>query len=226
MCGRYTLKTDAKVIQDELGLEETPALTARYNIAPTQGAPIVTAMAPRALTVAQWGLIPHWATDPRIGARHINARSEGLDEKKAFKEAFSRRRCLVLADGFYEWTHAGKVSQPFYIHQASDRPFTLAGLWELWHSPAGLDVVSFTIVTTSADPFMSKLHDRMPVFLDRAARAVWLAPDSTPAALKALMHPGSPEPLEAFEVEPRVNSAAVDDVRCLEPARQVQLSLL
>jgi putative SOS response-associated peptidase YedK len=226
MCGRYTLKTDAKVIQDELGLEESPPVTARYNIAPTQGAPIVTAMAPRVLTVAQWGLIPFWATDPRIASRHINARSESLDEKKAFKEAFERRRCLVIADGFYEWTHAGKTSQPFYIHLASGRPFTLAGLWEKWRSPAGLDVVSFTILTTRADAFMSKLHDRMPVFLSPKERATWLSPDAPKEALKALFEPHTPEALEAFEVEPRVNSVAVDDVRCLEPARQVQLSLL
>jgi putative SOS response-associated peptidase YedK len=226
MCGRYTLKTDAAVIQDELGLDEPPAVTARYNIAPTQGAPIVTAMAPHALTVAQWGLIPHWATDPRIGGRHINARSESVDDKRAFKEAFERRRCLVVADGFYEWTHAGKVTQPFYIHLESGRPFTLAGLWERWHSPAGLDVLSFTIISTRADAFMSKLHTRMPVFLGREARAKWLAPETDAAALKALMEPGTPEPLKAFEVEPRVNSASVDDVRCLEPARQVQLSLL
>ncbi|MBK7861578.1 MAG: SOS response-associated peptidase [Archangiaceae bacterium] len=224
MCGRYTLKTDAKQIQAELGLDELPSLAPRYNIAPTQAAPIVTA--PGKLTLAQWGLIPHWAPDATIAGRLINARADSLEEKPAFREAFKRRRCLVVADGFYEWQHHGKVSQPFFIHQASDRPFTLAGLYELWHAPNGLEVTSFTIVTTAADPFMSKLHDRMPVFVAPEQRARWLAATEDVAALKPLLAPGSPEPLAAYEVERHVNSVAFDDARCLEPAKQVQLSLL
>lgn len=224
MCGRYTLKTDAKQIQAELGLDEAPVLAARYNIAPTQGAPIM--IEPGKLTIAQWGLIPHWAPDATIAGRLINARSDSLAEKPAFREAFKRRRCLVIADGFYEWQHTGKVSQPFYIHYASGKPFTLAGLWETWHAPNGLDITSFTIVTTAADTFMSRLHDRMPVFLSREHRAQWLAPTDDPSTLKALLEPGTPEPLDAFEIERHVNSVAVDDARCLEPAKQVQLSLL
>jgi putative SOS response-associated peptidase YedK len=226
MCGRYTLKTDPRVIQDELGLEETPVLAARYNIAPTQAAPIVTSVEPRVITLAQWGLIPHWAPDASMGGRLINARSDTLSQKPTFREAFARRRCLVIADGFYEWQHAGKVSQPFFIALKSNRPFALAGLWETWHSPAGMDVVSFTIVTTHADAFMSKLHDRMPVFLSSDARAKWLAPTTDVAVLKGLLAQGTPEPLVAYEVEPYVNGVTVDDPRCLEPAKQVQLSLL
>jgi putative SOS response-associated peptidase YedK len=224
MCGRYTLKTDAKAIQAELGLDELPLLAPRYNIAPTQAAPIVKE--PGKLVVAQWGLIPHWAPDATIAGRLINARGDTLEEKPAFREAFKRRRCLVIADGFYEWQHHGKVSQPFFIHLASGRPFTLAGLWETWHAPNGTDVVSFSIVTTAADTFMSRLHDRMPVFLPPEARTKWLQPTEDLASLKALLVPGTPEPLAAFEVERHVNSVAVDDARCLEPAKQVQLSLL
>ncbi len=226
MCGRYTLKTNPRTIQDELGLDELPVLAARYNIAPTQAAPIVTSAEPRKATLAQWGLIPHWAPDASMGGRLINARADSLAEKPTFREAFTRRRCLVIADGFYEWQHAGKVSQPFFIHLTSNRPFALAGLWETWHSPAGMDVVSFTIITTQADGFMSKLHDRMPVFLDSEARVKWLAPTSDSATLKGLLAPGTPEPLVAYEVEPYVNGVTIDDARCLEPARQVQLSLL
>ena len=178
------------------------------------------------LTVAQWGLIPHWASDATIAGRLINARAESLEEKPAFREAFRRRRCLVVADGFYEWQHVGKTSQPFHIALSSGKPFTLAGLWEIWHAPNGLQVVSFTIITAAADSFMSRLHDRMPVFLSSQARAQWLAANDDVEALHALLKPGTPEPLKAYEVEPHVNSAAVDDARCLEPARQVQLSLL
>jgi putative SOS response-associated peptidase YedK len=226
MCGRYTLKTDAKQIQAELGLEELPLLQPRYNVAPTQGAPIVTAAAPRKLTVAQWGLIPHWSHDATGAAKMINARSESVAEKPAFKEAFRRRRCLVVADGFYEWKRAGKVSQPFHIHLESQRPFTFAGLWELWHAPSGLDVVSFTILTRPAQGFMATLHDRMPVFLSRADRALWLSPTEDPAELKGLLQSKPPEALVGDEVDTRVNSAQVDDERCLAPAKQVQLSLL
>src|SRR4051812_36365517 len=114
MCGRYTLKTDPKQIQAELGLDEVPVLAPRYNIAPTQGAPIVTQ--PGKLTIATWGLIPHWAPDATIAGRLINARADSIDTKPAFREAFKRRRCLVLGDGFYEWQHHGKTSQPFFIH--------------------------------------------------------------------------------------------------------------
>ena len=224
MCGRYTLKTDARQIQAELGLDETPALQPRYNIAPTQAAPIV--VEPGKLTLAQWGLIPHWAPDATIAGRLINARADTLEEKPAFREAFKRRRCLVVADGFYEWQHAGKVSQPFFIHLQSGRPFTFAGLWETWRAPNGLDVVSFTVVTTRANELMSRLHDRMPVFLSPEQRVKWLAPTEDLAALESLLEPVTPEPLAAFEVERHVNSVAVDDARCLEPAKQVQLSLL
>lgn len=224
MCGRYTLKTDPKQVQAELGLDETPVLAARYNIAPTQAAPIVKE--PGKLSVAQWGLIPHWAPDATIAGRLINARADTLEDKPAFREAFKRRRCLVVADGFYEWQHHGKVSQPFFIHLQSGRPFTLAGLWETWHAPNGLDVVSFTIITTRANELMSRLHDRMPVFIAPERRAQWLAPTEDLTGLKALLEPGTPEPLAAFEVERHVNSVAIDDARCLEPAKQVQLSLL
>ena len=226
MCGRYTLKTDPKIVQAELGLEETPLLEARYNIAPTQAAPIVTSADPKKVTVAMWGLIPHWAPDASIASKLINARADTLADKPAFREAFKKRRCLVIADGFYEWQHAGKTSQPFHISYTSHRPFTLAGLYENWHSPSGIDVVSFTIVTTAADGFMSKLHDRMPVFLAPEARAKWLSANEDVESLGPLLQPGTPEPLTAYEVDRHVNKATVDDARCIEPAKTVQLSLL
>jgi putative SOS response-associated peptidase YedK len=223
MCGRYTLKTDAKQIQAELGLGEVPALAPRYNIAPTQAAPVV--IEPGTLTLAQWGLIPHWAPDATIAGKLINARSDTLETKPAFREAFKRRRCLVVADGFYEWQRQGRASQPFFIHLASNRPFTFAGLYETWHAPNGMSIVSFTVVTTRADAFMARLHDRMPVFLPPQARARWLEPTEDLASLKPLLEPGTSEPLDAYPVERHVNSVAVDDARCLEPAKQVQLSL-
>ena len=169
MCGRYTLRSTGVELQNELGLDEPPMLSARYNIAPTQAALVVTDAAPRTVTVAQWGLIPHWAKDPSIAHRLLNARSEGIQTSRAFKGALEQRRCLVVADGFYEWKHHGKTRTPSFITLQSGRPFTFAGLWETFSAPGGADVTSFTIITTEANQFMSTLHERMPVILGREA---------------------------------------------------------
>jgi putative SOS response-associated peptidase YedK len=224
MCGRYLLKTNPLELQAEFELAEPPVVEARYNLAPTQAAPIITAAEPRHLTTARWGLIPRWTKDLASVAHTINARAETIEEKGVYKEAFAQRRCLVPADGFYEWRHHGKTATPLCITLASHRPFSFAGLWETWRNPAGLEVTSFTIVTTSANPFMSGIHLRMPVLIARDQRHRWLT--GTPAEAKALLHPWEGEALEAYEVSPLVNQVGVDDPRCLEPAKTVQLSLL
>lgn len=227
MCGRYTLKTSARMLEKELDLDESPQLEARYNIAPTQAAPIVTDTAPRKLTIARWGLLPFWAKDPKLAAKMINARSETLLEKPAFKEALEKRRCLVPCDGFYEWRRHGRQHTPMFIELPSHGVLTMAGLWSSWRSPEGLDVLTFTICTTRANEFMAPLHDRMPVFLDREARARWLSgPTKDTEALLELLKPWHGAPMTAIEVSPRVNSVELDDPSCIEPAKTVQLSLL
>jgi len=175
MCGRFTLRTPTPVLIEQFGLGEIPELPPRYNIAPTQSVAAVrhNAAADRELVPLRWGLIPRWAKDPAVGNRMINARSETVAEKPSFRSAFRRRRCLIPADGFYEWRKIGGRKQPYYIHMADQQPFAFAGLWEHWESGAE-QIESCTILTTEANALMSGLHDRMPVILAPGDFDTWL----------------------------------------------------
>lgn len=227
MCGRYVLKASALELQKTFHLDEVPQLTARYNIAPLQAAPVILDAAPRKLTVAQWGLLPRWAKDPRLAHQLINARAETLKEKPAFKELLGDHRCLVPCDGFYEWRHEGPRRVPHFIHDAGDQVLAMAGLWNRWRSPDGLDVDTFTIITTQATGQLQSLHERMPVFLDAEGRERWLSGATTDLpALEALLRPWHGAALAIDEVGAHVNSVAVDDERCLAPPTTVQLRLL
>ncbi len=227
MCGRYVLKASALDLQREFRLGEVPALAARFNIAPMQAAPIIVDAAPRKLTIAQWGLIPRWAKSSKIAHQFINARAETLNTKGAFKELLTSHRCLIPADGFFEWRHEGRSRLPHFIHRPDGHLLAMAGLWTRWHSPDGLDLDTFVIITTGANAQLRGLHDRMPVFLDEEGRQRWLSgPTQDLAALEALLKPWHASPLEVTEVSLRVNSVQVDDARCLEPPAIHQLRLL
>ncbi len=218
MCGRYSLTTPVEGMQRAFAFSETPNLAPRYNIAPTQSAPVVRLAADgaRVLALLCWGLVPSWAKDPAIGNRMINARAETLGEKPAFRAAFRARRCLVPADGFYEWRKVGALKQPYRVALADGGPFAFAGLWEHW-APKGADAVeSFAIVTTAADELLKPIHDRMPVILDPAAYEPWLR-GPVEAAAAALERPLSAA-LRAFPVSKRVNNPRNDDAGCLAPA--------
>lgn len=223
MCGRYTLKTTSIVLKQQLGLEEVPAVEARYNLAPMQAAPILLDASPKKLTIAQWGLLPFWAKDARLASKLINARAETLEEKPAFRQLLKTHRCLVPCDGFYEWTKHGAQHTPHYIHRPDDAVLTMAGLYSLWKSPDGLEVLTFTIITTSANSMMKSLHDRMPVFLDAGARETWLSKTETSVASLLVPWAGT---LVEHQVAPHVNSVGFDDPTCIEPAKVMQLSLL
>jgi len=226
MCGRYTLKSSAVELQREFNLETTPVLEARYNIAPTQAAPVILDKAPRELTLARWGLLPFWAKDAKEAHKMINARSETLTQKKAFAEALEHRRCLVPCDGFFEWKKDPTRRTPFYIASSAGHPLAMAGLYSTWRSPDGVDVLTYTIVTTRANEEVRGVHDRMPAFLDGDERARWLSgPTKDTEALLQLLHPWRGK-LALTEVSPHVNSVAADDPECIEPAKAVQLSLL
>jgi putative SOS response-associated peptidase YedK len=222
MCARYSLKANPLELQAELELADAPLFSARFNVAPTQGAPMITAAAPHALTIARWGLIPSWAKELKRITNTFNARAETIREKGVFKDAFAHRRCLIPVDGFYEWRKAGKLRQPLHITLPSHRPFTFAGIWDTWKSQEGVELVSFSIVTTEANAFMRGIHDRMPVLISKEHRRAWLTDD---VHAKDLLMPWSGE-LTALEVSQAVNKVAIDDPRCLEPAKTVQLSLL
>ena len=223
MCGRYVLTTPGEVLAELFEVPQPVELAARYNIAPTQAVPIVRTAegGGRELVFAAWGLIPHWAKERAIGNRLINARAESLAEKPAFRSAFKHRRCLIPADGFYEWKTEAAGKQPYFLHLAGGGPFAFAGLWERWTDPATHEPLdSCTIVTTAPNALAATVHDRMPAILPRERHALWLDPATfDPVALGALLAPIPADAMAAFPVSKRVNSPANEDPRCIEPLR-------
>lgn len=213
--------TPPEEVARHFGLEETPALSPRYNVAPGQEVAVVRAEAgsgPPVLVRARWGLVPHWARDPGIGARLINARSETVGEKPAFREAFLRRRCLVPADAFFEWS--ATTRQPFRIHLRDAALFAFAGLWENWGGgdERGAVLETCTLLTTRANAELRALHDRMPVILSPGSYGTWLDPAlSDPARLVPLLRPRRDGELDLHPVSRRVNSPAHDDPACVAP---------
>jgi len=223
MCGRFTLAASPTALASLFDLDAAllPPLAPRYNIAPTQAVAVVRA-APgdgrREMVLLRWGLIPSWAKDPSVGSKMINARSETITERPAFRVAFRRRRCLVPADGFYEWRREDGKKQPYHITLADHRPFAVAGLWERWKAPTGDVVESCTLLTTDANDLVRPLHDRMPVILAPADYALWLDPDVTdPILPEQLLHPFPPAAMALRPVSTRVNSVRNDDPGCIAP---------
>jgi putative SOS response-associated peptidase YedK len=220
MCGRFTLTSSARRLQERFALAAAPEEAApRYNIAPSQPVLVIPNRHTRVLRPARWGLIPHFATDPRIGHRQINARAESLAARPAFRAAFARQRCLIPSDGFYEWRRGGRARTPFHIRARDGAPLAFAGLWDVWRPPVGEAIASCTIITTGANDLLAPIHDRMPVILPPEAWDAWLDPrECAPGELKPLLVPCPDEWLEAYEVSSLVNSPANEDPACIEPA--------
>ena len=240
MCGRFTLTKEMREIAARFGVnyprgyagtgtidspansidptKPSPGLIPRYNIAPTQSVIVVNDTGERQLVPMRWGLIPSWAKDESIGNRLINARAETLAEKPAFRAALKKRRCLIPADGFYEWQKQGKLKQPVRIVLKSREPFAFAGLWEHWTSPAGEEVLSCTIVTTEANGLLKEVHDRMPVILTPESEAIWLDTQIDDLTkLLALLKPYPSDLMEHYPVSRAVNSPANDTQDCIVP---------
>lgn len=218
MCGRFTLTTPASALALAFGLEAPEAITPRYNIAPTQVVAIIrAASSARRLTQARWGLIPSWAKDAAIGARLINARAETVAEKPSFRRALRAQRCLIPADGFFEWSTEGRTKQPYLIRLAGAPAFGFAGLWESWRPPdGGAAVESCTIVTTEAHPTLRRLHDRMPVILPPESHGPWLDPDRhDPEEFRRWLVPCTWAELTVQPVSRLVNDARRDGPECL-----------
>ena len=222
MCGRYTLKTPIDVVAEHFGLDEHPSsLTPSYNVAPTQEvAAVLEEDEKRKLETFRWGLIPSWAKDPAIGNKTINARAETVPEKPSFRSAFKRRRCLIVADGFYEWKKAdGGAKQPYHIRMEDSSPFAFAGLWETWDGDGVEEVRSCSIVTTDANDLMREIHHSMPVILPPENYAAWLDPGfDDREALKSLLKPSPSEEMEAYPVSRRVNRPTNNEPGVVEPA--------
>jgi putative SOS response-associated peptidase YedK len=228
MCGRFTLRTQAAALVDQFGLplfenagNPTPP---RYNIAPTQPALAVRTAVDsgrREPVMLRWGLIPSWSKDPAIGNRMINARAETVAEKPSFRRAFRSRRCLIPADGYYEWQKTGGAKQPYFFHRPGDLPFAFAGLWEAWTDKAaagGEPIESFTIITTEPNDMAAAIHNRMPAILEESAYDLWLDTEVQDAdRLYSLLKPVDDDFLIADPVSTFVNKPTNDGPQCIEP---------
>jgi putative SOS response-associated peptidase YedK len=219
MCGRFTLIQTAEAIQDTFDIGNAPDLQPRYNIAPTQEVVTVLHDTDNDLRVAKllrWGLIPSWSKDPSIATKLINARSETVAEKPSFRSAFKKRRCLIVADGFYEWLRTEGKKQPFRFQLQDKQPFGFAGLWEQWQSPSGEEIHTCTILTTAANELMAPIHDRMPVILKPEDYDLWLDPQAQdPKMLQPLLQPFSTEAMTAYPVSTIVNSPKNNTPECV-----------
>lgn len=219
MCGRYSLTTPVEALRRLFGFEgPAPNLQPRWNIAPTQSAPVIRlgGGGGREIKMLSWGLVPYWAEDAKLQSHMINARGETVAEKPAFKQAFRQRRCLVPADGFYEWQTLGpKTKQPLLFKTADGAPFAFAGLWERWVPPQGEVLETFTIVNTAANEMMAQFHDRVPIVLSPADYAAWLDPAVN---ARALIKAPPSDWLTFRRVSTYVNSVKHDDPGCQEPA--------
>jgi putative SOS response-associated peptidase YedK len=221
MCGRIILTHKPKAIggyQPEIQFESWPG--PRYNITPTETVATLLNDGSSVVRYSKWGLIPTWAKDPSIGSRMINARAESLDEKPAFKKPFQKQRCIILADGYYEW----KNKQPWLIRLKSHDLFALAGLWDTWNSHDGQIITSSTIITTEPNDLVSAVNNRMPVILPAESLPFWLSSDSVSVNdLKALLRPFPSDDLEMFSVSSLVNKAGVDKPECILPVDPMSL---
>jgi putative SOS response-associated peptidase YedK len=220
MCGRFTLRLTPGELQQVFDLFREPETVPRYNIAPTQSVPVIRRTGEgNELSMMRWGLIPSWAKDVKIGASLINARSETAATKPAFRSAFKRRRCLIPADGFYEWKPqpGQKTKQPYLIGLKSGEPFAFAGLWEIWKSPEGNSIESCTILTTEANSLLREMHDRMPVILNRKDHEVWIDSEIPSESLTSLLTPYPTETMQAAAVSTLVNNARNEKPECATP---------
>jgi putative SOS response-associated peptidase YedK len=220
MCGRYLITSAPEAFRRLFGYPEQPNFPPRYNVAPTQPIPIVRVVeGRRQFALVRWGLIPPWVEDPRRFSLLINARADSVNDKPAFRNAMRRRRCLVLADGFYEWKEEGARGRPYCVRPADGGPIAFAGLWENWMGPNGEEMETAAIITTSASRDIAHLHDRMPVILPREAFEPWLDHGNIDAlTAAAMLVPTPPGQLVAYEVSPAVNRADNDGPQLIEPA--------
>jgi len=214
MCGRFTLKSPGRIKFDRVDGSNLPPLFPRYNIAPSQNVlTVVQHDGEREAAFLQWGLIPSWSKD---GKGFINARSETIDYKPSFSESFQRRRCLIPADGFYEWQRSGKIAQPYYFQMQDESPFAFAGIWDEWQAD-GKVIASCAIITTVANELLASIHDRMPVILPSESQDRWLYGDSEPMALRSLLAPFPASEMMSHPVSYDVNHPKIDDEYLTKP---------
>jgi len=204
----------------DFGVEEiTEDLAPSFNIAPTHDVAVILNDGVLRLDAMRWGLVPSWATDPSIGSRLINARAETLTKRSAFKDALKSRRCLVIADGFFEWQKLNGAKIPLYFYLTEDRPFGFAGLYDIWSPPLGAPLITCTIITTEPNELVRPIHDRMPAILPKGAESLWLDPElNDQTRLMDVLQPYPAAEMDAYTVSSLVNSVKNDSPECIEPA--------
>jgi putative SOS response-associated peptidase YedK len=219
MCGRFSLSVNQEIIEKYFGLEHDAETTiqSRYNIAPTQQIPIIPLENPSRLKVARWGLVPHWAKDASIGDQLINARKETIDEKPSFRESFNTRRCLIPADGFYEWKKVGNSKLPFRIERKDKAVFALAGLYDYWRSEHKDMVITCTIITLEANALVAKIHPRMPAMLLPDQQHAWMQKRNTPQELLEVLKPYPADLLKAYPISSLINDPSTDTAEVARP---------
>lgn len=219
MCGRYTIIAKAEEIEKRFNVEVPELYTPSYNAAPTQILPVITNQRPEGLSFFKWGLIPSWAKDTSIGPKLINARSETISEKVSFKNALVHHRCLIIADGFYEWKRSTNKSKiPYRIFLNTKKLFAFAGLWEEYKDENQNLVHTFTIITTKANKVISNIHERMPVILDQDSEKLWLSSEPSTAEQLELLKPYSGQKMEFHTVSHLVNAVSNNNVQLIAPA--------
>jgi putative SOS response-associated peptidase YedK len=218
MCGRFEIHSTIEIISKIFGIDDWDVdYMPSYNVAPSQDIIIAIDKGKRQLTKSRWGFLPSWAKDISDGYKMINARAETIAEKPRFKEAFQKQRCLVLADGFFEWKKEGKIKKPYLIRLKSGRPFAMAGLYNKWTSPDGEEICTNTIITTESSDLIRPLHNRMPAILPEDKYADWLSNDITdPSLLLKMLKPYPSDELEMYEVTPKVNSPSVNSLENIQ----------
>jgi putative SOS response-associated peptidase YedK len=218
MCGRFTRSQNIPAIAQEFGITLTTCdLGPSYNIAPTQKVAVIITEGVKQLVPVRWGLVPSWAKDVSVGNKMINARAETITEKASYRNAFKKRRCLVIADGFYEWQNVEGTKRPVYIKLKSGKPFGFAGIYEKWNSPEGEEITTCTIITTAANELMKPIHERMPVILPKEHEDEWLDPATEDRErLVELLKPYPADQMEAYPVSRRVNSPQSNSPDCIK----------
>ncbi len=222
MCGRFQLSVKGKQISERFNVEVFDEMySPSYNCAPSQKLPVITNNDPEKLNYFKWGLVPFWSSDPKIGFKLINARAENILEKPSFKTAFSQRRCLIPANGFFEWKKQGKQKIPYRIFLKTEEIFAIAGIWEAWKDTEGTVLNSFSIITTSPNKLMQDIHSRMPVILNQHDEQAWLF-EKDETYLKNLLQPFDASKMDAYQVSSKLNSPANNSSEIIERVENVQ----
>ena len=230
MCGRFTASFEFREIKVRYNLQrDLPLFARRYNIAPSQEVPVIIQNGGKnELKIMRWGLVPSWAPDRSIASRMINARAESITDKPSFRRLVESRRCLIPADGFYEWRHEGSGKVPVWFHLKKKEPFAFAGLWDVWRDGEGEILHSFTIITTLPNALLRRIHKRMPVIFDALQARQWLDPrlSTRDADIAAVLAPFPSELMESYDVSPLVNKPEFDSANCIIPISDAQLRLI